>query len=396
MELSLLLSALPEKSYHYPSHIEPADILDFRLLDQPQQAYYPNILYLGSADNLPELEKGMPLLNFFVYGSCKLPSSYDKYKVNLIFLSEDFSPLVIYDELRLLLEFSTPGTASMQNVPSELSLLASSQSIFLSNLLSAFQPQQNIIEHETARIKFRLNGHYYLGVIQPEQGHFSRELLQALSETFYSLNRNIQPFIYHLQLLLFFNFPVGTTIQPELLKSIREIALRFHVKIGLSNPFTSLVEIRRHYNQACRAISISEEAPKHTPYQPLFLYQELSYGELFSLCSSQADLRNYIYPPLMDLLEYDRVNDTHLMDTLFEYLQHNTNTKETAESMFMHKNTIIYRLNKIKEILQFDLSVGEDVFIIALSIRILIYLRIFIPEKVMGEYEAELSGKNIF
>lgn len=389
MELSRLLSTLSKNSYQYPFHIYPADILDFRLLENPQKRYFPNILYLGPVSALPELNDRMPLLNFFVYGPGKIPDSYRQYKVNLILLAEGFSPLSIYDELRLLLEISSSeNTVSGKKSDS---LLSNEWSIFLASLLSVFQPQPHVIEHECARMKFRLRGRYYLASVQAEEGRFSQETLHTLARSFYALDNKILPFVYQFQLVLFFNFSSETAIRPELLKELQEIAIRYHIQIGLSNPFTSLTEIRHYYIQACRAVTLANEAPKHTPWQPLFLYQEASYGELFSLCSSHADLRNYIYPPLMDLLEYDRINGTHLMDTLFEYLQHNTNSKETAESMFMHKNTVLYRLNKIKEILQFDLSVGEDVFIIALSIRILIYLRIFIPQKIIGEYEAEID-----
>ena len=51
------------------------------------------------------------------------------------------------------------------------------------------------------------------------------------------------------------------------------------------------------------------------------------------------------------LTEFDKCNHSNLMQTLIENLRNNGNTALTAESLFLHKNTVRYRLNKIKSLL---------------------------------------------
>ena len=48
------------------------------------------------------------------------------------------------------------------------------------------------------------------------------------------------------------------------------------------------------------------------------------------------------------------------METLFCYLKNNGSVKAVADEMFIHKNTIVYRMSKIKELLQADLELGEE------------------------------------
>lgn len=50
----------------------------------------------------------------------------------------------------------------------------------------------------------------------------------------------------------------------------------------------------------------------------------------------------------------DALNKGNLCETLESSLNHNCNLKETAQALYIHRNTMNYRMNKIKEIL------GED------------------------------------
>lgn len=391
MELTLLLSSLSENSYHTALPLWPVDINDFRILDGSPMELHSNILYLGASEHLPALAENAPLLTFFVYGEETVPPSYQNRKVNLLFIPLQVSPLTIYDELHFLFDHTAPETPLSQQEPAAFSLLNGSRSQFLARLLSAFQPHSQMVEHEAAKMKYAVKGHYYLAIIQPEEGSFTRRDFASMAEAFHSLNHNIQPFIYQFQMLLFFDCDTDVFLQTELLKGLRDISVRHHAKMGISNPFYSLLDIRRYYTQAQHALTVAQAALRRTPLSPVFLFQEYSYGELFSISATEADLSNYIYPPLMELLEYDKANDSQLMNTLFVYLQHNCNAKDTAENMFMHKNTVLYRINKIKEMLHLDLTDGESVFLIALSMRIMIYMRLFIPQKAISDYAARFD-----
>ena len=60
------------------------------------------------------------------------------------------------------------------------------------------------------------------------------------------------------------------------------------------------------------------------------------------------------------IIEYDRIHHTELEETLYNYLMFDSNQKAMAEALFMHRNTINYRMNKIKEITQCEFSSFEE------------------------------------
>lgn len=53
------------------------------------------------------------------------------------------------------------------------------------------------------------------------------------------------------------------------------------------------------------------------------------------------------------LIECDKKDGRNLAETLYQYLL-NGNTAATAAAMFIHRNTLLYRLNQINEIVNID------------------------------------------
>ena len=56
------------------------------------------------------------------------------------------------------------------------------------------------------------------------------------------------------------------------------------------------------------------------------------------------------------LVEYDRARSGDHIETLRTYLACSGSVRETARRMFVHRNTVTYKLNRIAEILGVDLS----------------------------------------
>ena len=61
------------------------------------------------------------------------------------------------------------------------------------------------------------------------------------------------------------------------------------------------------------------------------------------------------------------------MDTLFYYLQFAGSTTRAAKLLCLHKNTMLYRMGRIRELLGMDLTSGEDLFMLQTSFRALMY-----------------------
>ncbi len=71
---------------------------------------------------------------------------------------------------------------------------------------------------------------------------------------------------------------------------------------------------------------------------------------------NQGEILNYCNEKLRKLEEYDNANGTFLLDTLVSYYMSGFNVTKTADAMFVHRNSLQYRLNKIKELTEIELD----------------------------------------
>lgn len=263
----------------------------------------------------------------------------------------------------------------------------SQKAAFLADLLHNKHPKRHIIDRQLKELSCELNQYLHLAVIKSGSRELTerdfdlliQHLLPILTGNIYVVQDN--------QLIVLFHQRENGMLSGYVLRFLREQAISNGFLVGVSNPFTNLLEISRFYNQAVEAIERGITFQKRSALSPVYLFYAYAYGHLLDIASRQHDLMDYIYPPLMDLLEYDRENGSDLMDTLFQYLLHNGSTGLTAKSLDVHKNTILYRMNIIKSIMHNDLSAGEDMFIINLSIRILTQFGLYTPAQVTDEYD---------
>ena len=77
------------------------------------------------------------------------------------------------------------------------------------------------------------------------------------------------------------------------------------------------------------------------------------------------------YEKLLDLVQSDKVQNTEYIKTLRTYLEHNLNTVQSAKSLFIHRSTFLYRLERIRSILETDLEDADELFYLNLSLHLL-------------------------
>ena len=128
------------------------------------------------------------------------------------------------------------------------------------------------------------------------------------------------------------------------------------------------------YQQAVDAVNLGIKLKDPSPiyyYSDYYVYKMLETAE-----KNAINIRFLIHPGLMKLYLYDQQKNAELIVTLKEYLHHPGQTSLAAKNLHIHKNTLLYRLGKIKELTGCDLEVGEDYMNLNLSLMIMKYLGI--------------------
>lgn len=100
------------------------------------------------------------------------------------------------------------------------------------------------------------------------------------------------------------------------------------------------------------------------------LYSSANFGMSY-LLESIGDLDEaYLHPAVLRLREYDARKGSCLFETLACYLSCGKKAGRTAEKLYIHRNTLQYRLEKILDLTQLDFDDEQEIFYLRLSIEL--------------------------
>ncbi|MEK4248884.1 PucR family transcriptional regulator [Paenibacillus sp. FSL W7-1287] len=144
---------------------------------------------------------------------------------------------------------------------------------------------------------------------------------------------------------------------------------------GISNATEQLEGVPRAYQEAMTALTQSLNVG-NKPFVVSYRVQQVP--DLIRLLPYHK-LSEY-YVTVLQKLAYPKTAETHdLLLTLDTYLQMNCNVKETASALFLHRNTVFYKLNKCESIL--NISLKDPVDLIKLRIALIIHQILITGEK---------------
>ncbi len=113
-------------------------------------------------------------------------------------------------------------------------------------------------------------------------------------------------------------------------------------------------KLSKAYRLACGTAKLAKS------YNKIFLcYDAIGMYKLLMEVDEKSSLMNYYEDCLGKLIEFDRKNNTDYLNTLRCYLENESSVAEVAKITFVHRNTVNYKIKKIKEILGCELSQND-------------------------------------
>lgn len=143
---------------------------------------------------------------------------------------------------------------------------------------------------------------------------------------------------------------------------------KISVLIGVSEECADYTEIPRALNQARAAAEIGARTEQE---DGIYYYAQMRLGRIVADFSLEVRpiLEKEIIEKLLD------ANESGLIETLRVYFEHNASVTETAQELFIHRNTLQYRFRQIREITGFDIHNVDDLVQLRLAILQYRYFR---------------------
>ncbi|QGU96147.1 hypothetical protein GOM49_14520 [Clostridium bovifaecis] len=135
--------------------------------------------------------------------------------------------------------------------------------------------------------------------------------------------------------------------------------------IGVSDFHNSIGELNIAINEAIFASRNSYFFDEGASF-----YSEIGVNRLLIPIIGNIEMEKFYSMIIEPIVNYDKQFNSELLDTIISFVKNDGNYKKTADEFFQHQNTIRYRINKVKSLLNMEDSDIKFYQSISLAIKI--------------------------
>ena len=249
---------------------------------------------------------------------------------------------------------------------------------FLGALLTADNTREPALARRAVELGYAIDG--YHGATLFSVDPHSTQTLALLASAFRTLllDTGIRTFICphegHLVALCSADDPASLRRLEAIAKEARNhtgerlasAAGRPKLAIGIGRPAAGLAGLRVSLAQAEEALALANEL---FGGDRVLTFTDLGvYSILFRLQGAEES-HEFYDRTLGPLVRYDAGHNTQLVDTLEAFFANLGNVSQAAEALHLHRNSLLYRLERIGEITDLDLNDPDDRFSLQLALR---------------------------
>ncbi|MGN1275993.1 MAG: PucR family transcriptional regulator [Floccifex sp.] len=137
------------------------------------------------------------------------------------------------------------------------------------------------------------------------------------------------------------------------------------IYIGIGSKLNDLHSIPRSYKRAKASLKYARTFKKE-----LACFKDTGMYQILFSIEDQDILDQYYQDCLNPLIEYDEKHNSQLLLTFKYFLKYNGSIQLIAQELYTHRNTINYRIQKIKSLLNSELDRSDELFKYALAFYI--------------------------
>ncbi len=220
---------------------------------------------------------------------------------------------------------------------------------FMTDLLLGNIPEYQRIVRQMEYLNYHEEEYYIILVIQPSNtGETGLDRLMWQIESF----RGGKPVVLNHQVVSFISVKQMDSLE-DICGELNQYAERLEFYGGLSDIFQGFHSIPRHFRQAQAALESVDRTDGFA----------VSAFHFWALDYFMDSLKVLEEPPAMfydttidRIAVYDRQNDSDFLHTLKVLLENERNINDTASQLFIHRNTLTYRIHKMEDLFHVHLE----------------------------------------
>ncbi|UWG96729.1 helix-turn-helix domain-containing protein [Dehalobacter sp. DCM] len=242
---------------------------------------------------------------------------------------------------------------------------------FITDLLGNTACDQRIIQHYLNYLGWQPTDPYCLLIAVPNQDALLANALGYYCSYLKKLFVGINTIIYDNNLIVIINLRINMNFQDTAIEKLKEFFKQNNFECGLSTSFYDFSLLSKFYSESTAALELGKIID---PDELFYSYRDYAVYLIIQSSYKQVDLLKLCHRGLIKLLSYDHKNHTDFYKCLHVYLTNNKSLVESAKELGIHRNTFVYRIDKIMHIINFDLKNNKEVLHIMFSYLVIEYV----------------------
>jgi purine catabolism regulator len=162
------------------------------------------------------------------------------------------------------------------------------------------------------------------------------------------------------------NLDVSHRLVRRLSEQLQTEYPEYNIVAGLSGPANGLQEWPEVHKEAVQALEVGKRLHLHKSVE----YNSLGVYRLLGQLDDNPAVHTFTDRVIGPLVEYDRRHRSNLVNTIAAYFGHHGNISQTAEALFIHRNTLLYRLERIQDLTGHDLNQSDMRLALHLALKL--------------------------
>lgn len=209
--------------------------------------------------------------------------------------------------------------------------------------------------------------HFFILTIQSKLAFLNPAQLKKISESLIDIIDHSYALIFDNNIVLLINHDQTDCFNFQTLNKLNHFLKTNQLWAGLSDAEDKITEIARLYRQSLMALNMGSHLKLE---DDLFYFTQHRFNSMIYSFVKLGDIKSYLHPAIRKLDAYDLKKGAALLPTLITYLKNNGKQMKAAQELYIQRGTLLYRLKKIEEMCQLDLSDPQTIFDLQLSLQI--------------------------
>ena len=259
---------------------------------------------------------------------------------------------------------------SVGNLITEMEIINKRTGDYLYNLLFGYDVNDRYVEKISGQFGLDFSKPHRVGIIAVDRKygvnleqdeHIYEYYANCLNQEVLNMEGHPMFMRFLNKFVLLFEAKENKEVEHEIEKVLRRLDTNplFSESIQstciLGAAYTDPSQYGQSYQEAKSLIPKKDQLPnpshkKVLSVSTMGIYKYMFHGD------NQREILDYCNNKLERLENYDNANGSFLEETLLTYYMNGFNTVRTAEALFIHRNTLLNRIEKIEELLDIEIN----------------------------------------